>query len=206
MTRRKESDPHTPITRHGWPDPERVPWQGDPKWGSSPFGHGGKTIAQWGCPAACLAPLLRLCGFSAGATPQTVVARAMREDPPVWAEHSSRAYLPRLARSTGLSCPDAPTVVTSAAFTGIPVEEMSMLITAHLDALAGFAWLQVDHTDDGVGDHWIGAFAADADWIYAADTATAKIERLDRRTLSGRATWAGREKTYQVVKAYLLGV
>jgi hypothetical protein len=162
MVRRTPADPHRPVTRLGWPDPERVPWQGDPKWGSSPYGHGGKTIHQWGCPAACLAPLLRLCGFSAGATPQTVVARAMREDPPVWAASRSKAYLPRLARSTGLSCPDAPTVVTSAAFTGIPVEEMSMLITAHLDALAGFAWLQVDHTDDGVGDHWIGAFAAQA--------------------------------------------
>jgi hypothetical protein len=197
------------TTRHGWPDPGRVFWQGAPPWGPLPYGHGGKTIGQWGCTAASLSQAQRLSGVRAGATPGTVVTDALRASPAVWAPGSSLAVLPHLARSAYFQCPD--TEEAWDARKGMKPRELSIAICDAIDrhGLAprhGFGWLHVDYTGDDVGEHWILAYAYDDDVIYCTDSAPAKIVELDRRTLKGRAKWGSVWRDYTVVRGYPLTV
>ena len=195
---------------HGWPLPERVMWQGDRRWGSQPYGAGGKTIAQWGCTATSLAEAQRASGIRAGATPVTVCERALQAVPPVWAPGSSLAVLPRLARSAGFSCPDvdeAWTVQKGA----MSARQMSVSICDAIDRHGvvprhGFAWLQVDYTGDDVGEHWIMALAYDEDAIYCTDSAPARVIQLDRKTLTAPVMWGAVERRYRVVRGYPLSV
>ena len=195
------------MTIHGWPLPARPMWQG--KW-QTPYGHGGKTIGQWGCTATALAEAQRLSGVRAGATPQTVCERALTVDPPVWAPGSSLAVLPRLARSAGFSCPDVADAWTVAKG-AMSARQMSVAICDAIDGhgLAprrGFAWLHVDYTGDDVGEHWLMAVAYDEDAIYCTDSAPAKVTQLDRKTLTAPVMWGAVEKRYRVVRGYPLGV
>lgn len=195
---------------HGWPLPTRVMWQGAKPWGSSPYGHGGKTIAQWGCTATSLAEAQRASGVRAGATPQTVCERAMQAVPPVWAPGSSLAVLPRLARSAGFACPDTEDAWTVAKG-AMSARQLSVAICDALDGhgLAprrGFAWLQVDYTGDDVGEHWLMALGYDDDAIYCTDSAPAKVIQLDRKTLTAPVLWGAVERRYRVVRGYPLVV
>jgi hypothetical protein len=172
-----------------------------------PYGHGGKTIGQWGCTATALAEGQRLAGIRAGATPETVCARALRYDPAVWAPGKSAAVLPQMAASAGFTVRGAWSVGRG----GMSATQCSLAITDAIDGMGlmprrGFAWLQVDKNDDGQGDHWVLAVAYDDRWIYCTDSAPAKITPIDRKTLRGLAVWAGVERTYQVTRGYLLGV
>ena len=192
---------------HGWPIPARVMWQGAYK---GPYGHGGKTIAQWGCTATALAEAQRLSGVRAGATPQTVCERALTVSPPVWAPGSSLAVLPRLARSAGFSCPDT-TEAWTVAKGAMTTRQLSVAICDAIDGhgLAprrGFAWLHVDYTGDDVGEHWVMAVAYDDDVIYCTDSAPAKVTQLDRKTLTAPVMWGAVEKRYRVVRGYPLVV
>jgi hypothetical protein len=189
---------------HGWPIPKKILWQGAYQ---QPYGHGGKSIASWGCTATALAEGQRLAGIRAGATPATVCERASTWNPPVWATGSSLAVLPRLAASAGFTC-GAPWVVGKG---GMSARQASIAITDAIDGMGlmprrGFAWLQVDKNDDGQGDHWVLAVAYDDRWIYCTDSAPAKITPIDRKTLRGLAVLAGVDKVYQVTRGYLLGV
>lgn len=195
------------MTIHGWPLPSKPMWQG--KW-TTPYGHGGKTIAQWGCTATALAEAQRLSGVRAGATPQTVCERAATVDPPVWAPGSSMAVLPRLARSAGFSCPDADGAWTVAKG-AMTTRQMSVAICDAIDGhgLAprrGFAWLHVDYTGDDVGKHWLMAVAYDDDAIYCTDSAPARVIQLDRKTLTAPVMWGAVERMYRVVRGYPLVV
>ena len=195
---------------HGWPLPSRVMWQGDRRWGSSPYGHGGKTIAQWGCTATSLAEAQRASGARAGATPQTVCERAVMAVPPVWAPGSSLAVLPRLARSAGFSCPD-PESAWTVAKGAMSARQISVAICDAIDRHGiqprnGFAWLHVDYTGDDVGEHWIMALAYDDDVIYATDSAPAKVIQIDRRTLQAEVMWGASPRRYRVVRGYPLVV
>lgn len=198
------------MTVHGWPLPSRVMWQGDRRWGASPYGLGGKTIAQWGCTATSLAEAQRASGARAGATPQTVCDRAVQTVPPVWAPGSSLAVLPRLARSAGFSCPD-PEGAWTVAKGAMSARQISVAICDAIDGhgLAprrGFAWLHVDYTGDDVGEHWIMALAYDDDVIYATDSAPARVVQIDRRTLKAEVLWGAKERSYRVVRGYPLVV
>jgi hypothetical protein len=198
------------MTIHGWPLPSKVMWQGDRRWGSQPYGHGGKTIAQWGCTAASLAEAQRASGARAGATPHTVCERAALAIPPVWAPGSSLAVLPRLARSAGFACPDVEHAWTVAKG-AMSARQMSIAICDAIDGhgLAprrGFAWLHVDYTGDDVGEHWILALGYDDDAIYCTDSAPAKVIQLDRKTLTAPVMWGRRERRYRVVRGYGLVV
>ena len=198
------------MTIHGWPLPSKVMWQGARPWGPSPYGYGGKTIAQWGCTATSLAEAQRASGVRAGATPQTVCERALLAVPPVWAPGSSLAVLARMARSAGFSCPDvseAWTVQKGA----MSARQMSVAICDAIDGhgLAprrGFAWLQVDYTGDDVGEHWIMALGYDDDAIYCTDSAPARVVQLDRATLTAPVMWGAVERRYRVVRGYPLVV
>lgn len=198
------------MTVHGWPLPGKVMWQGAKPWGASPYGLGGKTIAQWGCTATSLAEAQRASGARAGATPQTVCERALQTVPPVWAPGSSLAVLPRLARSAGFSCPDVEGAWTVAKG-AMSARQMSVAICDAIDGhgLAprrGFAWLQVDYTGDDVGEHWIMALAYDDDAIYCTDSAPARVIQLDRKTLTAPVLWGAVERRYRVVRGYPLTV
>lgn len=199
------------MTIHGWPIPIRgTMWQGDRRWGSQPYGLGGKTIAQWGCTATSLAQAQRASGVRAGATPQTVCERAMQAVPPVWAPGSSLAVLPRLARSAGFACPDVEDA-WSVAKGAMSARQLSVAICDAIDGhgLAprrGFAWLHVDYTGDDVGEHWIMALAYDDDVIYATDSAPARVVQIDRRTLKAEVLWGAKERSYRVVRGYPLVV
>lgn len=196
---------------HGWPIPIRgTMWQGDRRWGTAPYGHGGKTIAQWGCTATSLAEAQRASGVRAGATPQTVCERALQAVPTVWAPGSSLAVLPRLARSAGLSCPDVEGAWTVAKG-AMSAKQMSVAICDAIDGhgLAprrGFAWLHVDYTGDDVGEHWLMALAYDDDVIYATDSAPARVVQIDRRTLRAEVLWGAKARSYRVVRGYPLAV
>ena len=198
---------------HGWPLPTRVMWQGQWK---GPYGHGGKTISQWGCTATSLAEAQRLSGVRAGATPQTVCERALTVSPPVWDAHApivqdrSKAHLPRLARSAGFSCPDTEHAWTVAKG-AMTTRQLSVAICDAIDGhgLAprrGFAWLHVDYTGDDVGEHWIMAVAYDDDVIYCTDSAPARVTQIDRKTLTAPVMWGAVEKRYRVVRGYPLTV
>ena len=188
---------------HGWPIPLKVMAQ---RAYHQPYGLGGKSIGQWGCTATALAEGQRLAGIRAGATPETVCARALRYDPAVWAAGSSLAVLPQMAESAGFTCGPGFNVGKG----GMSARQASIAITDEIDGMGlmprrGFAWLQVDKNDDGQGDHWVLAVAYDDRWIYCTDSAPAKITPIDRKTLRGLAVWAGVERTYQVTRGYLLG-
>lgn len=194
---------------HGWPEPDRVLWQGADPWGSQPYGYGGKTVGQWGCTAASLSQAQRLSGVRAGATPGTVVTDALRASPAVWAPGSSLAHLPNLARSAYFQCPDVEDGWDVRK--GMTTRQMSVAICDAIDrhGLAprhGFAWLHVDYTGDDVGEHWLLAYAYDDDVVYCTDSATAKIVEITRRTLKGRAVWGKTERRYTVVRGYPLVV
>ncbi len=199
------------MTVHGWPIPIRgTMWQGDRRWGSQPYGLGGKTIAQWGCTATSLAEAQRASGVRAGATPQTVCERAVQTVPPVWAPGSSLAVLPRLARSAGFSCPDVEQAWTVAKG-AMSARQISVAICDAIDGhgLAprrGFAWLHVDYTGDDVGEHWLMALAYDDDVIYATDSAPARVVQIDRRTLQTEVMWGASSRRYRVVRGYPLVV
>lgn len=195
---------------HGWPLPTRVMWQGAKPWGQTPYGHGGKTIGQWGCTASSLAEAQRASGMRAGATPATVCERALRADPPVWAPGSSLAVLPRLARSADFKCPDVDGAWTVAKG-AMTTRQMSVAICDAIDGMGlaprrGFGWLHVDYTGDDVGEHWILALAYDDDAIYCTDSAVAGVVKLDRRTLTAKVLWGTADRRYRVVRGYPLGV
>lgn len=192
---------------HGWPIPARAMWQGKYP---QPYGHGGKSIAQWGCTATALAEAQRLSGVRAGATPQTVCERALTVSPPVWAPGSSLAVLPRMARSAGFSCPDTGDAWTVAKG-AMTARQMSVAICDAIDGMGlaprrGFAWLHVDYTGDDVGEHWIMAVAYDDDVIYCTDSAPARVVQLDRKTLTAPVMWGAVERRYRVVRGYPLTV
>jgi len=189
---------------HGWPIPAKILWQGAYK---QPYGHGGKSIAAWGCTATALAEGQRLAGIRAGATPVTVCERALTYVPAVWAPGKSAAVLCHLAASAGFTVSPAFTVGRG----GVSTAQASLKICDAIDGMGlsprrGFGWIQVDKNDDGKGDHWVLAFAYDDDVIYCTDSAPAKITQIDRKTLRGLAVWAGVERVYQVTRGYLLGV
>lgn len=198
------------MTIHGWALPSKVMWQGDRRWGSQPYGLGGKTIAQWGCTATSLAEAQRASGVRAGATPQTVCERAVQTVPPVWAPGSSLAVLPRLARSAGFACPDVEDAWTVAKG-AMSARQISVAICDAIDGhgLAprrGFAWLHVDYTGDDVGEHWMMALAYDDDAIYCTDSAPARVVQIDRRTLQTEVMWGASSRRYRVVRGYPLVV
>lgn len=184
------------MVRHGFANPDRVMWQSHATWGKDPYGYGGKTISQWGCPCASLAEAQRLLGMIPDATPRSVCSEAMKESPPVWAPGQSAAVLPRMARSAGFICSDF-------GWRDITDEAMSHAVRKHIDG-GGVVWLQVDKDEDGKGDHWTLAFAYDERWIYITDSATAKVEKLGVDTMHGQAVWAGKPKQYHAVRAYPL--
>jgi hypothetical protein len=202
------------LTRHGWPDPDRQWWQGAQPHGPLPYGHGGKTVGQWGCTVCSLAAAARLAGATAGASPEWLQARAMRPEAGVWAPGSSLAVLPSLARAADLTCPDVGEAWSVRAIKQRPamtVREISVCICDTIDhhgltAPVGFGWLHVDYTGDDVGEHWILAYAYDDKHIYCYDSAVAGIVRLSRKTLTGAAQWGSVERRYRVVRGYPLGV
>lgn len=201
---------------HG--EPARIFWQVAEPWGKEPWGSAGPTVGAWGCPGVSLAVLATLAG-DPSATPLTVVQAARKHRPAVWAPGSSLALLPELARSAGFTCPDSSwmtaegrqlqvesgrmTAAQASKVYAMSAAEMSIEICATI-ATGGFAWLQVDKNADGKGDHWIGAYAYDDEWIYCADTATARREKLSRKDLTGTAVWSKVEKHYRCVRAYPL--
>jgi hypothetical protein len=189
---------------HGWPIPLKIMAQRNYP---QPYGHGGKTIGQWGCTATALAEGQRLAGIRAGATPVTVCERALTYVPAVWAPGQSAAVLAHMAASAGFTVREALTVGRG----GMSARQASVAICDAIDGMGlqprrGFGWLQVDKNDDGKGDHWILAYAYDADWIYCTDSAPGRVTPLNRKTLRGLAVWAGVEKIYQVTRGYLLSV
>ena len=196
------------IPRHGWPDPDRCWWQGAAPWGQLPYGHGGRTIAQWGCTLVTIAAAARLAGVKASADPVWLHARAMRPGAKVWAPDSSLAVLPALARAAELTCPDVADAWTIDKMTPL---EMSRAICDAIDhhgipGPKGFGWLHVDYTGDDRGEHWILALAYDDVSIHCYDSAVAGMVALDRHTLRGTAMWGRRKRSYRVVRGYPLGV
>lgn len=204
--------------RIGHVDPPRFFWQSSEPWGKEPWGEAGKTVGQWGCPGAALATL-RTCAGDAAATPLTVMQAARKHKPRVWAVGSSAALLPELARSAGFTCPDVAwhtkegrqmqvdagllTAAQAAKIYAMSVGELVTEICA-LIATGGFVWLHVDRTNDGKGDHWLGAYAYDDEHIYCSDSATAKCEKMSRKDLTTTTKWGVTEQKYRGVRAYPL--
>jgi hypothetical protein len=218
--------------RVGHADPDRIFWQGARPHGAKLYGFGDKTVGQWGCPMVALVHALRMSGGRAGATPSTLLARLLEASPAVWGKGSSLARLPVMAREAGFKCPDAPLytmpALEAALRADFPVAPDTVaLATMELDhevcgviEREGFAWLHVDYTEDGKGDHWVLAHAFDAERLYYVDSATARVDYLIRRTLSGASVWRTEQRDpitkrivkpalirqYQGVKAYLLSL
>lgn len=198
------------ITRIGFNDPPHVLHQGANPWGSDPWGFGGLTVGAAGCPGTALAEGQRMIGIRAGANPRTVIARALEMKPAVWAPGSSAANLPLLARSASFKCPDESWMLPEArakrphlASVQVDLATMSLLCTTAIQE-KGFAWINVDHNGDDLADHWVLGYAFDQEWIYCTDSATAKIERLMRKTLAGETKWSGKQKKYRALRAFPL--
>jgi hypothetical protein len=199
---------------HGWPDPDKTWWQGASPHGRLPYGHGGKTIGQWGCTLCGVAAAARLVGATAGATPSWLQARAMQPEARVWAPGSSLAVLPAMARAADLTCPDADqawSVKPSSSRPAMTVREISVEICDAIDhhglpTQKGFGWLHVDYTGDDTGEHWILAVSYDDLSIRCYDSAVGSMIMLSRKTLTGVAKWGQTERRYRVVRGYPLGV
>lgn len=186
--------------RSGYKD-QPVIWQGSYPHGPMSVGRGAQKCGAVGCVITSTAMALRLLGVRAGATPTTVQAAGLARHG-VWAEGASGCVVPELVRAqTGLTVDvdaDGPGVA-------VPVGRLSPLILDCLSA-GGVALVSVDYdagvrTGDAIGDHWVCAYAADDDWLYVADPATAKIERLDRTTLAATVMWGRRRRPYVVARA-----
>jgi hypothetical protein len=164
-------------------------------------GRGAQKCGAVGCVITSVAMALRFLGVRAGATPTTVQTAGLARHG-VWAEGASGCVVPELVRAqTGLAVDvdaDGPGVAA-------PVGRLSPLILDCLSA-GGVALVSVDYdagvrTGDAIGDHWVCAYAADDDWLYVADPATAKVERLDRTTLAASVMWGRRRRPYVVARA-----
>jgi hypothetical protein len=70
----------------------------------------------------------------------------------------------------------------------------------------GFGWLHVDYDGDEIGNHWLGAFDADATHIHCVDSVPGEVVHLDRKTLKGEAQWGKTTRRYRVVRGYPLTV
>lgn len=200
-----------PARRHGWSDPDKIFTQIEYK--HLPWGFGGKTWAEWGCPALALIPLVRLAGIKAGETPESAQDRLRRASPPVWLPGKSEAYLPALARVLGFQCPDHTKAWDIREKKGgMTAREMSIAICDAIDHLGhpgqlGFAWVHLDYDGDEVGNHWGGAFAYDDRWIYVVDSVPGRVIRIDRKTLTAKdVPWGSRLKRYRIVRGYPLTV
>ena len=178
-----------------------VIWQGSYPHGPMSVGRGNQKCGAVGCVITSTAMALRLLGVRAGATPTTVQAAGLARHG-VWADGASGCVVPELVRAqTGLAVDvdaDGPGVAA-------PVGRLSPLILDCLSA-GGVALVSVDYdagvrTGDSIGDHWVCAYAADDDWLYVADPATAKIERLDKTTLAATVMWGRRRRPYVVARA-----
>ena len=186
--------------RIGYRD-QPVIWQGSYPHGPMSVGRGQQKCGAVGCVITSVAMALRFLGVRAGATPTTVQTAGLARHG-VWADGASGCVVPELVRAqTGLTVDvdaDGPGVAA-------PVDRLSPLI---LDCLSGggVALVSVDYDagvkgGDAIGDHWVCAYAADDDWLHVADPATAKVERLDRTTLSATVMWGRRRRPYVVVRA-----
>ena len=186
--------------RSGYKD-QPVIWQGSYPHGPMSVGRGNQKCGAVGCVITSTAMALRLLGVRAGATPTTVQAAGLARHG-VWAEGASGCVVPELVRAqTGLTVDvdaDGPGVA-------VPANRLSPLILDTLSA-GGVALVSVDYdagvrTGDAIGDHWVCAYAADDDWLYVADPATAKVERLDRTTLAASVMWGRRRRPYVIARA-----
>lgn len=204
-----KQDSCTPITRIGYADPTSIVWQGARPHGTLPYGTGGKTVGQWGCPLMALWHADQMRGGRRTIAQMLELCRKAG----VWDAGSSLARLPLMARTLGFACPDTPWMTLGAIeaadwvpsdTVGLSCLELSLEICGAIEA-GGFAWLCVDHTGDDRGDHWVLAYAFDGEHIHYVDSATKKTGTLLRRTLSGVSVWAGTPKAYAVVRAYGLG-
>ena len=186
--------------RSGYKD-QPVIWQGSYPHGPMSVGRGNQKCGAVGCVITSTAMALRLLGVRAGATPTTVQAAGLARHG-VWAEGASGCVVPELVRAqTGLTVDvdaDGPGVA-------VPANRLSPLILDTLSA-GGVALVSVDYdagvrTGDAIGDHWVCAYAADDDWLYVADPATAKVERLDKTTLAATVMWGRRRRPYVIARA-----
>jgi hypothetical protein len=186
--------------RSGYAD-QPVIWQGSYPHGPMSVGRGNQKCGAVGCVITSVAMALRYLGVRAGATPTTVQTAGLAR-PGVWAPGASGCVVPELVRAqTGLAVgvdADGPGIKA-------PVDRLSPLI---LDTLAGggVALLSVDYDagvrgGDSIGDHWVCAYAADDDWLYLADPATAKVEKIDRTTLAATVMWGRRRRPYVGARA-----
>lgn len=187
------------TNRTGWPEPDRFLAQNSKPWGGDPWGHGGLTVGGAGCPGAALSTALRLAGIDPDSTPGTVARKALSAVPLVFDPGSSAAYLPRLATLVGFNATGEWRAPATS------VDDARALILAAIES-GGFAWVNVDKTADGKGDHWVLAYAFDDEVIHYADSATGKRGELDRASLTGPSVWAGKPKQYRAVRGYTLHV
>ena len=188
------------VPRIGYPD-QPVIWQGSYPHGLMSVGRGSAGCAAVGCVVTSVAMALRFLGVRAGATPMTVQTAGLARLG-VWAPGASGCVVPELVRAQkGL------TVGVDADGAGIaaPVDRLSPLILQTLSS-GGVALLSVDYDasvkgGDSIGDHWVCAYAADDAWLYLADPATAKVEKIGRTTLAATVMWGRRRRPYVGARA-----
>ena len=201
------------LRRIGYADPPRVLHQGAPSWRDHLVGLSRNkkehTFARVGCAVTAVAQAVLLLRQEL-ATPLTVQSRGIAASPPVWTQdRPASARLGRLVRAQALRCEDAAIGDDGdEVYTDLDTASHR---TAILDTLAAggacLLWVDTDLSDASTaGRHWVLAHAALVDdsakgivgVVHICDPATARVEGLDLRTLSGCIMWGERPRAYAV--------
>lgn len=175
---------------------QQVIWQGGKPHGQQFVGLGIETFARVGCVVTSVAMALRLLGAKAGAMPLEVQNKGLMKGG-VWAKNSSACSVRALIDSQG-------SIISGQDFPGPgqhSAPDAVLRIVEKTIESGGVCLLHVDHDSaipggDQIGDHWIVAYAFDADHVYCADPATARNERLRRGDLSGIVMWGKKQRAY----------
>ena len=201
------------LRRVGHADPARVLHQGATSWRDHLVGLSrdkkSHTFGRVGCAVTAVAQAVLLLRQEL-ATPLTVQSRGIAASPPVWTQdRPASARLGRLVRAQGLRCDDAPIGDDGdEVYTDLDTASHRRAI---LDTLAAggacLLWVDTDLSDASTaGRHWVLAHAALVDdsangivgVVHICDPATARVEGLDLRTLSGCIMWGERPRAYAV--------
>jgi len=201
------------LTRLGYADPPRVLHQGASQWRDRLVGLSADkkrhTMGKVGCAITDVAQAV-LIVRQEHATPITVQARGLNASPPVWTpDRPASARIGRLVRAQGLRCDDLPIGDDGDdIYTDLDTAAHREAIITTLKARGVcMLWVDTDSSDlDTGGKHWVLAHAALLDErakgivgvVHVCDPATARVEGLDLRTLSGCVMWGSRPRPYAV--------
>lgn len=176
-------------------------WQGGKPHGAQYVGTSNKkTFGAVGCVVTSIAHALRVLGVKAGAMPLEVQEAGLKSGN-CWGHETAMVAIQNLIDAQrGLTCVDEKRV--SGRFNNT-VGEIRDLIKETITA-GGCCLVWVDYDQESGGDidgeHWVCAHQFDDEFLYFIDSATAKIEKISLKTMSGKVMWRTQRK-YKVAGA-----